>query len=200
MITRLYAHNFRCLLAFNIDFNSFGVLCGPNGSGKSSVFDAIRLIRDLAAGDVILGGEGERNIGQLEFANWRDSTIQEFELGLAAEGRIFEYTLHLEQVTNEKNPRIIKEKATCDGRVLFDRDLEGVRFQKASGNQRGFPLDWRQAALASIQPAGDRREIQILQQLITNLLILRPNPREMEKESKAEAARPDLHLGNLTSW
>ena len=27
-------------------------------------------------------------------------------------------------------------------------DLEGVRFQKADGSQTGFPLDWRQAALA----------------------------------------------------
>jgi hypothetical protein len=64
----------------------------------------------------------------------------------------------------------------------------------------GFPLDWRQAALAAIQPAGSRREIEILQQALSKLLILRPNPRGMEKESKAEAARPDLCLNNLSSW
>ena len=42
MITRLYANNFRCLVAFKTEFDSFGVLCGPNGAGKSSVFDALR--------------------------------------------------------------------------------------------------------------------------------------------------------------
>ena len=90
MLTRLYAHNFRCLLAFEAQFDSFGVLCGPNGAGKSSVFDALRLIRNLATGDGILGGEGERDIAQLEFTKWQagsaESTIQEFELSLTAEG------------------------------------------------------------------------------------------------------------------
>jgi len=58
MITRLYANNFRCLVAFEAGFDSFGVLCGPNGSGKSSVFDALMLIRNLATGDGYLGGRG----------------------------------------------------------------------------------------------------------------------------------------------
>jgi len=200
MITRLYAHNFRCLQAFETQFESFGVLCGPNGSGKSSVFDVLKLIRDLATGDSYLGGETERDIKSLEFANWLPSTVQEFELGVSAEGHFFEYRLHIEQVDSEKKPRIVRERATCDKRELFDRDLDGVHFQKSSGMESGFPLDWRQAALASIQPAVDRREIQILQQAISKLLILRPSPRSMEKESKSESERPDLYLNNLTSW
>ncbi len=60
MITRLYANNFRCLVAFRAEFDSFGVLCGPNGAGKSSVFDALQLIRNLGTGDGLLGGEGEK--------------------------------------------------------------------------------------------------------------------------------------------
>ena len=43
MITRLYANNFRCLVAFEAKFDSFGVLCGPNGAGKSSVIDVLKL-------------------------------------------------------------------------------------------------------------------------------------------------------------
>src|SRR5258708_2334227 len=126
MITRLYANNFRCLVSFETDFRSFGVLCGPNGAGKSSVFDVIRLIRDLATGNSYLGGGGERDIAALEFTNWLDSTIQEFEIGVAADGHIFEYRLHLEQVASDLKPRIVAERATCDKRELFDRDLEGV--------------------------------------------------------------------------
>jgi hypothetical protein len=200
VITRLYANNFRCLVAFETLFESFGVICGPNGAGKSSVFDVLKLIQDLATGDSYLGGEGERDIKRLEFTNWLESTTQEFELGVTAEGRSFMYWLHLEQVASEEKPRILRERATCDDRELFDRDLDGVRFQKQSGITSGFPLDWRQAALGSIQPAGDRREIQILQQAVTKLLILRPSPRGVEKESKGESGRPDLYLGNLTSW
>src|SRR5579862_7336871 len=200
MITRLYVNNFRCLVAFKATFDSFGVLCGPNGAGKSSVFDVLELIRNLATGDAYLGSEGEKSISRLEFTNWQESTIQEFEIGITAEGHSFEYVLHVEQAASYEKPRIVKERAKCDERNIFERDLQGVRFQKRDGTQTGFPLDWRQAALASIQPTGERRDIEILQKVLSKLLILRPSPRGMEKESKAETARPDLYMNNLTSW
>ena len=200
MITRLYANNFRCLGAFRAEFDSFGVLCGANGAGKSSVFDALRLIRNLATGDGILGGEGERDVSHLEFTNWLKNTIQEFEVGVSSEGHAFEYLIHIEQKADFEKPRIVKERATCDGKNLFDRDLEGVSFKRPDGSLAGFPLDWRQAALGSIQPQGPLLEVAKLQTAMARLLILRPNPRGMERESKAELKHPDLYLTGLTSW
>ena len=200
MITRLYANNFRCLVAFDAEFEPFGVLCGPNGAGKSSVFDALSLIRNLATGDGVLGGEGKVDVRTLEFTNWLQSTMQEFELGVTAAGHAFEYIIHIEQTADFEKPRFAKERASCDGRTLFERDLEGVRFQKGDGTQTGFPLDWRQAALASIHPKGSLREVALLQDAIAKLLILRPHPRGMEPESRSESKRPDLYLSNLTSW
>lgn len=200
MITRLYANNFRCLVAFEAQFESFGVLCGPNGAGKSSVFDAIRIIRNLGTGDCFLGGEGERDIASLDFTNWLDSRVQEFEIEMVAEDHAFKYLIHLEQVASHEKPRIIREEAWSGNMLLFERDLEGVRMLRADGSQREFPLDWRQAALASIQPKGKRGDIENLQQAMGRLLILRPNPRGMERESRAKAKQPDLYLGNLTSW
>src|ERR1039458_6879187 len=111
MITRLYANNFRCLVAFKTEFDSFGVLCGPNGAGKSSVFDALGLIRDLATGDALLGGKGERDAASLEFTSWLpESRVQEFELGVTANEHAFEYLLHIEQVTSNEKPRIIRAR------------------------------------------------------------------------------------------
>jgi energy-coupling factor transporter ATP-binding protein EcfA2 len=206
MITRLYANNYRCLVAFEATFDSFGVLCGPNGAGKSSVFDALRLLRNLGTGEGVLGGTGESDVPQLEFTCWAESagtqsTIQEFELGFGVDGHTFEYILHLEQKASFERPRIIHEKSLCDGQVLFTRDLEGVEFLKADGSQASFPLDWRQSALAAIQPRGTHiARLTLLQDEIARLLILRPNPRNMERESRAEAKHPDLSLTNLTSW
>jgi len=201
MITRLYANNFRCLVGFETKFDSFNVLCGPNGAGKSSVFDVLKFIQELAVGVCYLGGTGERDVARLELPIWLSgSKVQEFELGVKVEGHVFEYVLHLEQVSESVKPRIIRERATCDEKEIFSRNLEGVTFPKATGAVSGFPLDWRQAALGAIQPTASRREVQILQQAIANLLILRPSPREMEKESKAEAKNPELSLSNLTSW
>lgn len=200
MIRKLRVNNFRSLVNFQIEFDSFGVLCGPNGTGKSSVFDSLKLVHDLASGEATLGGEGERDIPRLEFTNWQSSCIQEFEVEIRSNDKVFTYLLHLEQVNENEKPRVVLEKATCDKRVLFERDLEGVRFEKRSGEQKGFPLDWRVAALGSFQPANDRREIEELRTLLSGLVILRPNPRDMETESKQESARPELFLSNLTSW
>src|SRR5882672_4225067 len=107
MITRLYANNFRCLVAFEAAFSSFGVLCGPNGAGKSSVFDALRLLRNLGTGDGVLGGTGEQDVPGLEFTKWLpDSRIQEFEIGLTVDGHEFDYVLHIEQKADFEKPRI----------------------------------------------------------------------------------------------
>jgi energy-coupling factor transporter ATP-binding protein EcfA2 len=205
MITRLYVNNFRCLVAFKAEFESFGVLCGPNGAGKSSVFDALELIRNIATGEAVLGGEREKDVRLLEFTNWQKETkqqspIQEFEVGVSAYGHAFDYVIHLEQKAEFEKPRVLRETATCDGQSLFERDLDGVRFRKGDGSETGFPLDWRQAALASIQPKGSLSQLKILQDAISTLLIVRPDPRAMEKESKAESKYPNLYLRNLTSW
>lgn len=201
MITRLYVNNFRCLVNFKAEFDSFAVLCGPNGAGKSSVFDALRLLQNLGTGDAMLGGTGEQDVPRLEFADWLDSTVEEFELGLSVDGHAFDYVLHVEQKADFEKPRIIKEQADCDGKVLFERDKEGVEFEKADGTQAFFPLDWRQAALAAIEPRGvNLAKLALFKEEIAKLLILRPNPRGMERESKAEARHPDLSMTNLTSW
>jgi len=201
MITRLYANNFRCLVAFEAKFDSFGVLCGPNGSGKSSVFDALQLLRNLGTGDGLLGGTGTQDVPNLEFTQWHESKVQEFELGLNVEGYAFEYILHIEQTADFEKPRVIREKALCNGQPLFERDLDGVRFLRADGGQANFPLDWRQSALAAIQPNGLKiSKLALLQEEVAKLLIIRPNPRSMESESKGETKYPDLSMGNLTSW
>ncbi len=200
MLTRLYANNFRCLVAFEARFDSFCLLCGPNGSGKSSVFDAINLLRDLATGESVLGGAGDRDIPSLELTGWLDSKVQEFEIDFQAEGHKLGYLIHLEQVTPELKPRVIREQSTCDGRLLYERNLEGVTFLKANGVPTSFPLDWRQAALGSIQPASDRREIEILKNALASMVVVRPSPRGMEFESKAENRSPSRHMENLLSW
>ena len=201
MITRLYANNFRCLVGFTAEFDSFGVLCGPNGSGKSSVFDALRLLRNLGTGDGLLGGTGEQDVPKLEFTKWLNSRVQEFELRLSVDGQTFDYVLHLEQTIDFEKPRVRYEKALCDNKPLFERDLDGVRFLKADGALASFPLDWRMSALAAIEPRGvNITNLALLQEEIAKLLILRPNPRSMERESKAKAKHPDLSMVNLTSW
>ncbi|MHB9296071.1 hypothetical protein PilKf_01825 [Pillotina sp. SPG140] len=199
MITRLYVNNYRSLVAFEMRFDSMSVFCGANGSGKSSLFDAIQFVCALATGTCFLGGLPDtrgRTVSHLEFTTWMQSTIQEFELDLLSNNHQFRYLLRLEQ-SEHHEPRIIQETAICDDRNMYTRDADGVHFDNG---RTGFPLDQRQAALASIQPMPDRREIELLQKSLSSLLILRPNIQSIEAESKAESHVLNINLSNLTSW
>lgn len=201
MITRLYVNNFRCLVNFKTEFDSFAVLCGPNGAGKSSVYDAIQLLRNLGTGSGVLGGTGKADVQNLELTSWLTSKVQEFELDLSIDRHRFQYRLHIEQKADFEKPRVVHERVACDDDVLLERGLDGVEFQISSGNRAGFPLDWRVSALAAVQPRGAKlQKLGLLQDEIAKLLIVRPNPRDMESESRAEVKYPDLSIGNLTSW
>ena len=200
MITRIYANNFRCLVSFEVKLDSFGVLCGPNGVGKSSVFDVIKLIRDLASADAILGGEGKYDIQQLEFTSWLDSHIQEFEVSISIGEKEFLYKIQIEQTSNDVKPRVIYETATCNGDELFSRDLDGVRLVRDDGATSGFPLDWRQSALGAIQSSKRTSNIELLQDYFRKILVLRPCAPLMSAESRSDASMPTLQFENLLSW
>ncbi len=201
MLKRLYVNNFRSLVAFEAQFEPFAVFCGPNGAGKSSVFDALLLLRNLGTGDAVLGGKGELDVPSLDLTKWVASRTQHFEASFLIDGSTFDYMLQVEQTTDLEKPRIVEESAKRDGQVLFERDLNGVRFPRADGGFAMFPLDWRHAALAALRPQGKAiAPLQMLQEEFERLLIVRPNPRSMEAESKAESRQPDLSISNLTSW
>lgn len=57
MITRIHAHNFRCLgpTPVELPLSPLTVLVGPNGSGKSSVLSAVGLLAESAASPQVAG-------------------------------------------------------------------------------------------------------------------------------------------------
>lgn len=52
MLTRIEIDGFKSFAGLKVDLEPFAVLVGPNASGKSNLFDAIRLLSGLAAGDL----------------------------------------------------------------------------------------------------------------------------------------------------
>jgi predicted ATPase len=180
-------------------FNELDVFCGMNGTGKSSVFDAIRLVRDLALGNCFLGRAGDESkhtVSQLELCKWLDSDVQEFELEFEEDSHTFLYQLHIQQVAEYEQPRILKEAAFFDGELLFTRDLEHIQL----GKHKTFSLDRRQSALSVFQPENSEKQIKSLQQALSNLIILRPNARIFETESRFESRYANLDMGNIISW
>jgi predicted ATPase len=197
MLKRLYVNNFRCLVGFEITFGPMAVFCGANGAGKSSVFDAIRLTRDLACGNVFLGSNKNisgQNISKLDIPCWIDGKIQTFELELDISNKNFIYRLQIEQ-DQTGDIRIIEEKAICNGEIFLNRDLEGIIFS----NQPKFPLDCHQTALSSIQTMGQSK-LAMLQIEIEKILIIRPNIYNMEISSASENQLLNAGATNILSW
>ena len=108
MITRIYVNNYRCLVAFETTFDSSGLICGANGVGKSSIFDACRVLRDLASGD--LATDDERAIRYSDHTNWLDAKVVEIEIDMSVGNLEFTYTLHVEQISDQVAPRILRRR------------------------------------------------------------------------------------------
>ena len=52
MITRIEISGFKSFWDFSLDFAPFTVVAGANASGKSNLFDAMRLLSNLATTDL----------------------------------------------------------------------------------------------------------------------------------------------------
>jgi len=47
MIRRVYIHNFKSFINFEIRFGDFQLFCGPNGGGKSALFEVLGRLKAL---------------------------------------------------------------------------------------------------------------------------------------------------------
>lgn len=52
MLTRIEIDGFKTFEGFSLDLEPIQVILGQNASGKSNLFDAIRLLSNLASSDV----------------------------------------------------------------------------------------------------------------------------------------------------
>ncbi|MCL2016107.1 MAG: AAA family ATPase [Defluviitaleaceae bacterium] len=197
MLKKIYIHNYRCLVNFTFEFNKMNVFCGPNGSGKSSVFDALAFVRELAMGNCFLGdATSNRNaINQLEFCKWLDSDVQEFELEIAEGDLDFKYSLKLQQTAKHEPPRFYAESLHCNGISLFTRELQKVSF----GENKSLALDWRQSAVVIFYAPQEMPQLEVFQQALLNLTILRPKVHLFENESKQETPHINSDFSNIIS-
>jgi predicted ATPase len=51
MLKRVYIHNFRCFVNFELSLGQQQLILGLNGAGKSTLSDALRAVKALITGD-----------------------------------------------------------------------------------------------------------------------------------------------------
>lgn len=197
MINRIYIDNFRCLVNFEIELSSIGLLLGPNGSGKSTVFEVLRRLQSYISGNCRI----EEAFPKHDLTRWQQRSEQRFELDVSLPEGDLTYSLVVEHSVKENLSRVKEEKLTEGPSKLFDRKREHVFLFRDDGSEGpDYPYDWTLSALVTIQSRHDNSKLTAFKRQINNLVIAAISPSNMEKISDKEAMQLSARLENFISW
>jgi hypothetical protein len=132
---------------------------------------------------------------------WQTHGVVTLELDADVRGSALSYRVEFDCSRELGKSRVQQEQLREGERTLILRDKDGVQLHKDSGEKGGrFPLSWSQSAIAAVEPSHVNTKLQGFRDFIAGIVVLRPLPPLFEKESRAEADRPDIALGNIVSW
>lgn len=198
MIKRLYIHNFRSLVNFELPIGDLAtsLLIGGNGSGKSSVGQALEILRQI--------GKGNNRIGNLvkpsDMTRWLSGQPVRFEIEADLSGVRYVYHLALELPKNFRELRIMEENLEIDGDLKFTRNVAEIIFPRPDGDPATMSFDWHLSWLSVAQARSENDPIDIFRKWLARMLVLGPIPALISGESTDETLTPDNSLLTLGDW
>lgn len=149
MLKRLYVHNYKCLVNFEINFDQdISLFLGANGSGKSTVFEVLSKLRRVIFYKTKVDGKTGKQVNEeledvFEYNNqprWlRNGNTDDikFELDINIQDSIYKYSLdiNLGSVEQDKeSPPIIKEECLFfNGNILVKSNAEKTLYFNENG-------------------------------------------------------------------
>ncbi len=202
MITRLSAHNYKCLVGFDLQLERRQLLLGLNGSGKSAALEVVaRLVRLQ---------RGEASIGELfppsTLTRWGVGTtdgkhIQTFGLDVRLADGEYRYRLELDHDPAKGLCRIQAETLQLCGKNLFACEGAKAQLYRDDGSPGPQVLtDWTRSSLPLIQPRKDNQKLTRFRDWFRRLAVIRIDPRTMSARTEREEEFPREDLSNLASW
>ena len=200
MITRLYVHNFRCFENFELPISGMpsSLLIGGNGVGKSTIGSVLEVFQQI--------GRGTNMVAQLvqpkDFANDRSDVPLRFEIEATLAKASYSYVLAFDLPVGFKQLRILEEKLSVDGEIIFNRNGATVEIPSKSNEEKAvkFSVDWHLVALPIIQERSTSDPLHILKTWLSRMLILAPIPRLISGDSQGETLNPSLDLIDFGAW
>lgn len=189
MLKRLYVHNYKCLVNFEINFDQdISLFLGANGSGKSTVFEVLTKLRRM----IVDEDKVENIFNENDCPRWLNEEAYgdiRFELDVEIESVIYKYLLVIHLGSFFTTMGIKKESLYCNNEKLIDEAvLTGDENPVGFDNSRSY-IDRYGVGI------GDE-----FKQYLRTLFIVRINPFEMVSTFNKANAQIKPDFSNYAEW
>lgn len=199
MLNRIYIHNYKCLVNFELHLKETVLLLGANGAGKTAVLDALFGMSRLLAAEAKVTDPDAFPLSTL--THWQTLSLQVLEIDAEFRGHSFTYRLEIEHDKDGNLSRVRQEKLLGDGKTLFKFELGEVHLYRDDGSEGPkFTADWSESALARVQPGKDNRRLTVFLDSIKKTVICTINPHRIPSETKREDRRLNRYAENFVAW
>jgi len=205
MLKRLYVDNFRCLVDFELNFDSINLFLGNNGAGKSTVFDVLGKLQELITTDKKV----ESIFPLSDYTRWRNGQGHYFELEFLGNDGNYKYSLEVGKVDSEikednlifSNSYIHKETLFFNQSPLLNVDLEKVEFYSDDGVKNSSPrYNHSQSIISILKPSSENKKLIWFRERMKRLALIKISPNLITNESSQKNSFLTKKMENFVSW
>ena len=200
MLTRVYVHNYKCLVNFELRLGKISLLVGPNGSGKTALLDVIGSVRQLLLGEAKAAEPSCFPFSTL--TTWQRDQVQVVEIDAAISDDNFRYRLEIEHDRyGKRGARVRLERLSSGDTTLFSFENGDVQLYRDDGSQGpAYTADWTESALARVLPQGGNQRLSSFVSHIRSVVVTSICPPLIGAESHQEDSVLDRHASNFVNW
>ena len=199
VLERIYIHNYKCFVNFELQLQETVLLLGANGAGKTAVLDAMFGLRELLSGEAKITDVTAFHPSTL--TRWQTRREQVFELDAEVGGDSFRYRLEVEHEAGGRRSRIVEESLVAGETTLFRCDRGKVQLYRDDGSEGpAYSTDWSESALARVVPQETNTRLTAFMDAIRATVVCTIRPALLRSESSSEEALLGRYGDNFVDW
>ncbi len=199
MFERIYIHNYKCFINFELRLGETSLLVGTNGSGKTSVLDVMFALKKLLGGEAKITDRIAFHPSTL--TRWQSQTEQLFEMDVRVDGELFRYHLKIEHEPDLRQSRVAEESLVSNGKPLFKCDRGTVQLYRDNGSEGpSYQADWSESALARVVSQPSNTMLTSFMEAVRATVVCSIRPAMLGAESERESSFLGRHAENFVDW
>lgn len=199
VLERIYVHNYKCFVNFELSLQDTALLLGANGSGKTAVLDVVFGIRRLLSGEAKITDSDTFHPSTL--TRWQSGLEQVFEIDASASGESFRYRLEIEHDERSRHARIVWETLVAGDAVLFKCEMGEVQLYRDDGSSGPtYKTDWTESALARVVPQASNTRLTAFKEAMRSTVVCNIRPALLRTETTSEDSLLNRHGSNFVDW